>query len=112
MPTLTYDSRDYEMDGAGVYYREAKESEGEREFVVNFTIDVENLNTKLLESFHDDHGTEREYRADVGGISYKGVFTKTTVTNQEHTDPQTGESVQQLEVALIADADDVIVGLL
>lgn len=112
MPTLTYDSRDYEMDGAGVYYREAKESEGEREFVVNFTIDVENLNTTLLESFHMPHGSPRYYRADVGGISYTGTFDKATVTNQEHTNPQTGESEQQLEVALVAAADEVDVRLL
>lgn len=111
MVELEFNGREYDLSGAGVYYREADGEDYPRELVIKLTVDVEQIDETLLQSFHANHETPRDYVAAVGGIVYRGTFHKTTVTNQEYTDPQTGESERQLEVALVADASQVSVSL-
>ena len=111
MVELEFGGAVYELSGAGVYYREADGEDYPRELVIKLTVDVGDIDEALLQSFHADHETKRDYIAAVGGVVYRGTFHKTTVTNQEYTDPQSGESQRQLEVALVADASQVSVDL-
>ncbi len=110
MATLTYDGEDYEVENSEVYFK-AETDDGEREIVARISLEPEQLTNDLLVALYDEHGTVRGFSIEMNGIEYHLDATKTTVANQEITDPMEGDAQGVLEVGIMAPRDNAFIQL-
>lgn len=110
MATLRHNQTEYDVENSEVYYK-ADTDEDERELVARISIDPDDLTDDLLQALYGDHGEVREFSLFTGGIEYHMDATKTTVANQEITDPVQGETEAVLEVGIMTPRDQVFIQL-
>ena len=110
MATLTYGGEDYEVENSEVYFK-AETDGDEREIVARISLEPEQLTQELLAALYDEHGSVRGFSLEMNGIEYHLDATKTTVANQEITDPMQGTAQGVLEVGIMAPRDNAFIQL-
>lgn len=108
-----------------IYYEQRQQDdslgeEGERTIVAKFPVDPDELSGQFLSAIYDEHGVKRTFVVEAGGIVYTMGVDRTTVVSQgglqqenrrvaPDEEPPEPEYATQIEVALMANRDDVTI---